>query len=279
MTSMNDESGMMNLGTRTRHPAPCHDARSWMASLWRLGRPRRHRWVPRPPRKPQRPRSTPVLRRRSQPPHRLRGRQRAWTPPRRRCTRPNTHRACRDCVASRTRHLRFHTPIRDGKSFGTQPIPASPTTWSWWARARAALPPRTSTRRSCRARGSWSWRRQTTFGGVAKRTEFVVKGKRYINCGGALAIQYDGHLLTGRQDRCWRTSASTPNGTGRRSRKRPRGRRSRRSNWTTRPSSIRRPGDPIDWFDPTSILTWPTVVVRLRRPPRRPNSRPSGRPS
>jgi spermidine dehydrogenase len=30
------------------------------------------------------------------------------------------------------------------------------------------------------------------FGGVAKRTEFVIKGKRYINCGGALAIQYAG---------------------------------------------------------------------------------------
>ena len=30
------------------------------------------------------------------------------------------------------------------------------------------------------------------FGGVAKRTEFVVKGRRYINCGGALAIQYAG---------------------------------------------------------------------------------------
>jgi spermidine dehydrogenase len=30
------------------------------------------------------------------------------------------------------------------------------------------------------------------FGGVAKRTEFLVKGKRYINCGGALAVQYDG---------------------------------------------------------------------------------------
>ena len=29
-------------------------------------------------------------------------------------------------------------------------------------------------------------------GGVAKRTEFVIKGKRYINCGGALAIQYAG---------------------------------------------------------------------------------------
>ncbi|MDY0068131.1 MAG: NAD(P)-binding protein [Steroidobacteraceae bacterium] len=30
------------------------------------------------------------------------------------------------------------------------------------------------------------------FGGVAKRTEFVIKGRRYINCGGALAIQYAG---------------------------------------------------------------------------------------
>lgn len=29
-------------------------------------------------------------------------------------------------------------------------------------------------------------------GGVAKRTEFVIKGQRYINCGGALAIQYAG---------------------------------------------------------------------------------------